>query len=387
MKVIVSAGGRFHAHRLAQQLEKHHALEQLFTFDYTRADNAQLPAQKVTIIKLCKILNNLFMRLRLARIINRSKFHRFNDQLFDRSVSAQLISKPSDLFIGWANYATQSFIAAKRAGAITVLESGSCHIDYQAELLATEYKKWGLTYPAVPAATRDRMRREYLQADYIMTLSQFARHSFITQGIPATKVLTVPCGIDLAQFTTPRHPTEKFTVLFVGLVSLRKGVQYLLQAWHEAGLSQAVSQLIIIGSLQKDFLAIRHLLPRDSNVIFAGGMSRQQLTKHYAQAHCFVMPSIEDGFGMVLGEAMAMGLPVIASTHSGAPDIITTSVDGFLYSPYDVTALAKQLAWCYTNPTQANTMGVHGQQTIQKYTWAAYGQRVYDQYKALLGHD
>lgn len=390
MKVIVSAGGRFHAHRLAQQLAQYHALQRLYTFDYAPTDHAIVNPQYVRIAGFCKLLDKTFSRLQLQRFVSRTHFNAFKDGLFDTFVRDKLIKEQHyDLFVGWAHYGHTSQQQARAAGAKIILESGSCHVTTHNELLQNEYKKYGLVAPAFNAVVKKNTLYEYATADYIVVPSTFAYNSFIAQGITPTKVISIPYGVDTTFFAPPinKPPQHKFIALFVGMVSLQKGIHYLLEAWNQAALPQETTELWLVGNTQKDFLTIAHYLPTNINIKFLGGVSKEQLRTIYHQASVFVLPSVQDGFGMVLGEAMATGLPVIASTHSGAPDIITTGLDGFLYSPYDVTALAKQLAWCYTNPTQAQTVGTHGQKTIQNFTWKTYGQRVYDHYKAILGHD
>src|SRR3989304_175471 len=129
MKVVVSAGGRFHALHLAHQLAKSNSLHHLFTFDFTGPIAKGLSPALVTEVTRCKILNEAFVRLKLARLMNSSRFNVFKDNVFDTVVSSQLPTLgPIDLFVGWAHYALASIPAARSRGATIVIESGSCHI-------------------------------------------------------------------------------------------------------------------------------------------------------------------------------------------------------------------------------------------------------------------
>lgn len=384
MNIIVSAGGRFHAHKLTQQLLKHNASTKLFTFDYTDNDTHTVPRDNVRIVQSCKLINTLFTRLRLERLVNRTHFNAYKDAWFDHCVAQQLTQgKCIDLFVVWANYALESIPVARSKGAKIILESGSCHIKTQQQLLEAEYGRWGVPFAPVAQQTIDRMCAEYEAADYIMTLSTFARQSFIDQGIDENKILMVPCGVDVSEpriHSQQMTSSKKFTALFVGLVTPRKGIAHLLHAWQQANLPLAEAQLIIVGNQQKDFLSIKNNLPIANNVIFAGSMSKEKLEKIYKQASIFVLPSIEDGFGMVIGEAMGHGVPAICSTHTAGPDIITHGIDGWLVPPADATALAKQLTWCYNNTDLCTVIGSKAQQRIQNFSWDTYGKNVWQKY-------
>lgn len=211
-QVVVSAGGRFHAHKLANQLQKKSALKQLFTFDYNASDHNTVNAQFVTTITSCKIINDLFVRFQCSRFFDKARFNIFKDNLFDRIVAKKITSLGQfNLFVGWAHYSLHSITAAKKAGAKVIIESGSCHILEQKKLLDAEYSRWGIQSPSINQHVIDKMCKEYDQADYIMTLSSFARESFIKQGFSESKILMVPCGVDVEFFvgSSPIQPTPQ----------------------------------------------------------------------------------------------------------------------------------------------------------------------------------
>lgn len=387
-QVVISAGGRFHAHRLANQLQKKSALKQLFTFDYNAADHDTVNAQFVKTITSCKIINDLFLRFQCSRFFDKARFNIFKDNLFDTIVAKKISHLGQfNLFVGWAHYSLHSIAAAKKAGATVIIESGSCHIVEQKMLLDEEYAWWGIESPAINQRVIDKMLAEYKQADYIMTLSSFARNSFIKQGFSEEKILMVPCGVDIEFFKGKNKisTASKFRVIFVGLVSLRKGIQNLIQAWKLANVPRDNSELIVVGAPQKDFMLIKDKLPISSNINFIGPTDRNTLKQLYQTSSVFVLPSIEDGFGMVIGEAMASGLPVICSTHSAAPEIITDGKHGFLFEPNNVTELAEKIRWCYEHHDEARAMGLEGQQRIRDFSWDNYGAKIYAEYVKILG--
>ncbi len=388
MNVVISAGGRFHAFHLANQLHKRNSLRQLYTFYYTKKDHNLVPPHLVKNIMPSKSIDFLATRLRLTKVINRSTFNVFQDNLFDYLVSTQLKKTNGiDIFVCWAHYLQHSYCRAKSAGAQVILESGSCHISEQQKLLCKEYKKWGLTFPPIHWKNQQKMVKEYELADYIMTLSEFSRQSFIRQGIPEKKLLKVPCGMDVEYFYNPSteyKKKKKFQIIFVGLLSIRKGIHYLLQAWHQANLPEEETELILVGNIQKDLQSILSKLPIKDNVVFYGSTSKQKLKELYQNSSAFVLPSIEDGFGMVIGEAMASGLPVICSDHCAAPEIITDKKEGLIVPAGSAEKLAEKISWCFENQEKAYSMGQQGQKTIRNFTWDIYGQNVFDVYQNIL---
>jgi len=462
MKVVLSAGGRFHALHLAKELNQRNCLKKLFTFDYQDKDTRFIPASKVTSVTSCKIMNDWYLKLRLAKFFDKTKFNVFKDNLFDKQVSKHLAHiGPFDIFVGWAHYAENSIAAARRAGAKIIIESGSCHIKTQQTILLEEYNKWGIPFTPIKQETIEKMQKEYELADYIMTLSSCAQNSFFEHGFNKKKILKVPCGIDVEYFEHPSiqiakrftpdyvqvtstdkqderdsnkplhsamsepdtkqnkliidqtatnsaHPEcfapvrrsslsvgekqnvskdssdSKFRVIFVGLITLRKGLQYLIQAWQQANLPEIDTELIIVGAMQKDFAQIMPQLPIKNNITFVGSTNRETLKRLYHSSSLFVLPSLEDGFGMVIGEAMASGLPVICTTSSAGPDIITNQDCGFLVKPHDVNALAEKITWCYENKEEAAFMGQQGNNRIKEFSWDHYGKTIHQTYSQIL---
>lgn len=386
MNVIISAGGRFHAFRLAQQLNRFGKLHTLFTFDYTKSDHAIIPQANVHSVTSCKLFNQLITRLQLTRFIDKNRLNIIKDNAFDYLVSKQLQKNDAyDLFVVWAHYGLKSMPVARARNAKIIVESGSCHIQAQEALLQEEFQCWGLKAPPIDQRIIDKMCAEYDHADYIMTLSRFARQSFLSRGFKSEKILMAPCGVDVEFFhNQARKPEPTFRVIFTGLVTLRKGVQHLIQAWHMAKLPAQSTELIIVGTMHKDFRSILSTLPLQANIRFTGPTSKSKLKSLYEQSSLFVLPSIEDGFGMVIGEAMASGLPVICSTNTAGPDLINDGEHGFIIKPGAVAMLAEKIRWCYEYREQAFSMGLKGLQRINGFTWNHYGDKVYTLYQQIL---
>ena len=225
-----------------------------------------------------------------------------------------------------------------RAGAITVVDRASAHPVVQHALLREEFGRFGLSYPAVNERTVAKHVQEYAEADWIIVPSEFVYRTMVDQGVPAAKLRHLPLGVSTERFCPGAKEDDVFRVLFVGAVSLRKGVPDLLEGFRRAGLRRP-SELILVG---EPFPEARAFLAKyDGLYRLVPFLPHAQLARMYQQASVFVLPSIEDGFGMVVYEAAACGLPLIVSQNVGAE--VRDGADGFVVPIRDPDAIAESL--------------------------------------------
>ncbi|MCF7899781.1 glycosyltransferase family 4 protein, partial [Candidatus Babeliales bacterium] len=376
----------------AHQLEKRGALAKLFISGYSKSDKNYIKQSFVCNNNFNNYLDYFFAKFKINKFINKSNYYVFKDNLFDYWLNKQIdkLNKSNiniDIFVGWAHFFLHSIPNIKKTGAKIILESGSCHILEQQKLIQSEYDKFGIKYPAINKKNIDKILCEYEQADYIMTISDFVYKSFLKQNINSKKLLKVTCGIDIEFFETPNSPKSefsKFKVIFVGLLCLRKGVQYLIQAWQKLNFTPDQAELILVGNLQQDLSLFLKQTKLPKNIIFYGSTDKFNLKKLYQSADLFVLPSIEDGFGMVIGEAMACGLPVICSDHTAATDLIENKVHGFIVPAGNVEILAEKILYVYQNREQAQFMGQLAKGHVQKFSWDNYGENIFKAYKNIL---
>lgn len=388
MKVVISAGGRFHAINLASQLQKLDFLSKLFSFSYTKSDKEILSNRLVEQINSCKMLDLFFSKFRCAKLFNRSVFNFYKDDMFDFIVSKKIKHVAQiDLFIGWSNYCLRTLQHAKSVGAKVVVEAGSCHILEQQRILEDEYDRRGIRLQPVYHKTITKMCAEYSASDYIMTLSKYSRNSFIKHGIAPSKVLQVSCGADVSFFlhAEKAEKKNKFRVIFVGLLCLRKGVQYLIEAWNKLNLPLSDAELILVGCMQKDFEATLKNFEINKNVIFYGSTDKIELRRLYSSSSVFVLPSLEDGFGMVLGEAMSCGIPVICTENVGAAEFVIDGENGFVVPAGNGQALAEKILWCYQHQDALIDMGDTAKKQASCFGWENYGKAIVLEYKKILG--
>lgn len=236
---------------------------------------------------------------------------------------------------------------------------------------------------AVPPWVERQLDAECALADAILVGSSFARESFIAEGVPAEKMLVVPYGADVGAFVPPQddvRETEEqaFRLLFVGQIGQRKGISYLLRAYDE--FRGPGTKLTLVGHLygQGDSLApYRHLFDHIPHI------PQAELAQQYRDADVFVFPTLIEGLGLVVLEAMASGLPVI-TTPNGPGDIVRDGIDGFVVPIRDPSAIVEKLEYLRANPDRRREMGHNARQRALEYTWRAYQERAIQTLQQLL---
>jgi glycosyltransferase involved in cell wall biosynthesis len=380
MNVTVSVFGRLHAFYLAQQLEKRHALNQLFTtYPKREVQKYGLPRAKITSFPAMEAAFRFWLKLPHSLSWGNGMLIHFAEW-YDRTVCRHLVPGP-DIFHGWSTYSERSLLRARELGSICTLQRGSAHIEYQYEILREEYELQGFSGVLPhPAVVRKEMR-EYQIADYIFVPSQFARQTFVDRGVPEAKVIRVPLGVSLSEFSEAPRTDDVFRVIYVGTMSLRKGVQYLLQAFAELGLPGA--ELWLVGEMQPELETIFQRY--QGTYTYVPHVPQSRLREYYGKCSLFALCSIEDGFGVVLAQAMACGLPVLCSTNTGGPDIITEGQDGYTVPIRDVEAIKERILFLYEHRDVCREMGRRAREhATSAMSWDDYGDRIYSMFEHII---
>ena len=242
------------------------------------------------------------------------------------------------------------------------------------------------TYPDWVPDVRTRLpelvskeAEEHALADRIVVAGSFSRDTLIAEGIDSDRVVVNPYGVDWAAFdlvgtdrlsTISETGNRPFRFLFVGTVNTRKGIPMLLQAWSQLAARNA--ELWIVGRIDE---RIRHLIPELPGLKLFGQTSRPRLIEIYAQCDVFVLPSLFEGFGLVLLEAMAAGLPVIATPHTGAVDFVDSPDLGRIVPTGEVEALLEALRHYLVHPPSRERIQASAARLRDTYSWEAYGDR------------
>lgn len=275
---------------------------------------------------------------------------------------------------------TSSWILAERCRLLNrrfLLDRTIGHPDrLQRELkeLAQRYPEW-LGGPATrDVNVRAAEEQEHALAHRIVVGGSFARTTLLEAGVAEDRIRVNPYGVDPAAFARSAPPgndkRRPLHFLFAGTVSARKGVPVLLEAWAAANLPDA--ELWIAGHIER---RLRPLIPELRGLRLLGHVPRAQMPDLYAQADVFVLPSVFEGFGLVLLEAVAAGLPVITTPHTGGADFLPHPDLGQLVDAGSVDALVAALRRWANYPPDPVTVRASAMSLLERFSWGAYGER------------
>ena len=220
-------------------------------------------------------------------------------------------------------------------------EAVNTHVSVQERLLAEEHRRLGLPWRPFHAREVSRRIAEVEEADYVLLPSKFVARSFLAEGIAAERLLRVPYPLQKipgAAESTRKNENEKaaFRVLYVGSISVRKGLRYLIEAYRR--LKHPRKELWIVGTIENPSGLEDLSLPE--GVKFFGPLKGDELQDVYRRATVFCLPSVEDGFGLVLLEALYYGLPVIATENTGIEDLLKDGKGGMVVPIRDALAIS-----------------------------------------------
>jgi glycosyltransferase involved in cell wall biosynthesis len=307
------------------------------------------------------------------RVCSPGWFERVLIDRFDAAVARWVVGRRREIkgVHGGALYCARTLEACKREGLPAIVERSGAHIDVQRELMASEYERLEMV-PDVAAYSasehcRARMLSEYETADRIVVSSTFVKETFMARGVPEAKFAVVPLGANYVLHPKRQPAKGPFVVLTVGNDFVRKGVVDVLEAWRLAGLPDG--ELRIRSPLPARWLREARAL---RNVTILPPMPHRELAGHFEEASVFCLLSIEDGFGMVVSEAMACGCPVVVSRNVGARDIVRDGQSGFVVGVRDPAEVAERLVRLYRDRDLLRHMSQAALETAGAYTWSRY---------------
>lgn len=198
----------------------------------------------------------------------------------------------------------------------------------------------------------------------------------------------IPNGIAYDHFSKEHEPFPelmdgKLNILFVGRPEKRKGLQYLLRSYLQLQEQNENIRLIIVGagSFKRYEQFMEH---RGSDVIFRSNVPYSELPRYHASADIFCSPATgNESQGIAILEAMAAGVPVIASNIDGFAGVITDEFDGLLVQPKSEQAITDAVLRLKDNPSLRNQLGQRGQLQSRSYSWESVGRKVIAYYERL----
>jgi len=321
----------------------------------------------------------------MCRLLSRDIAHRpvledwfweRSEKSLDRSCARLMGTRDFDAFLGVEYGALSALEAAKAAGKLTVVAYLSPHHATREKWEDVEFER----FPELLTPARKRLllkgpernaRRdaENKMADVFHCASRFTRDSLIAAGLPANRMICVPLGCpDVSASLTSSPVQSGIRFLYSGPVSVRKGAHVVLAAWKLADTKRR-AELHFYGRCA---MPEKSLTGAGDKVVFHGNVSKAEIGRAYQQASVLVFPTLCDGFGMVVAEAFANGLPVITTPNAGASDLIVEGRNGFIVPPGNPEALAQRIEWCILHPREVFEMREEALNTARRWNWAAF---------------
>jgi colanic acid/amylovoran biosynthesis glycosyltransferase len=232
-------------------------------------------------------------------------------------------------------------------------------------------------------------------ADLLMPISKLWQQKLIELGGDEKKIVVHHMGIDCRRFIFQvRKPSDRTVrILTIARLVEKKGVEYGIRAIAKLGqkFPNLEYQIVGDGPLKQNLQELIQELQIGNNVKLLGWKQQQEIAEILAQTHIFMAPSVtsQDGDGegipVVLMEAMACGMPIVSTMHSGIPELVEHGVSGFLVAERDVDALAEKLSYLIQNPETWEKIGAAGRAYVEKYyNISRLNEQLVDTYRQLL---
>ena len=229
-----------------------------------------------------------------------------------------------------------------------------------------------------------------------VVLNEALKEKLTKKGLDGKKLEVIPNGVDISEYVISAEQINsikrkysldgKFVVMFSGSVTPRKGVIHLIKAVERLNNPEVL--LLIVGNLEvdKDYakMVMDYARRKKLNVKFTGFVPYEDLKALYAACDVFVLPSFEEGFGLVLTEALASGKPLIGSNVGGIPMQIKDGWNGFLVEPGNVEQLAGQIGYLFGNEEERTKMGNNSRKLAEEgFDWSNISEKYLGIYREI----
>jgi glycosyltransferase involved in cell wall biosynthesis len=373
-RIAIVVHGRFEAFDLARELlARGHDVVVFTNYPKREVHKFGVPGARVRSFLAHGILTRSLSRLLPVR--TRGTVERFGNSAFGRWAARAVPCESWDVVLAFSGVAEDLFHALSNQTTVRVLQRGSSHIRTQLQLLEEEERRIGRWVEKPSDWIVGREEGEYELADAIQVLSGFAEQSFLEQGIDADKLYRLQLGVHTASFAAPAETVEArcrrlvsdepLRVLNVGTFSIQKG------AWDMQCVIQTLRsepfEFRFVGPVASDANAIARSLRNVAD--FAGKKPQRELPAQYRWGDLFLLPTIQDGFAVVLTQALASGLPLLTTTNCAGPDLVREGETGWVVPIRRPDAIVKRLRWCHEHRAELVRMVRNVQASSNKFDW------------------
>ncbi len=396
--VLVAHPGTQHSYQTALALQKMGMLQHYVTGFYYKTSGALANLIQLLPLKYAKKLERQLLRRRndeldqnlirtfplleliyvfsaRLRFIQRwsGQVLRWRNRLFDESVARMVKATRPDAVICYDSCALGTFMACKKTGSVAILDQSVGHLASGIKILREEaelHPEFADTLSInIPEWLVKQCTAEALAADRVLAASEYVRSTLIENGVSPSRIAIIPYGVDVARFyPAEKHDDGTFRVLFVGGISQRKGIKYLLEAFKQINLPSA--ELVLVGGAT----GVNALKPYEGIFRHVPHVPYREVHAVFQSADIFVYPSLHEGSALAIYEALASGLPVITTPNAGS--VVRDGVEGFIIPIRDIDALKEKILLLYQNKELRNEMRLQARKRAESFTWQAYRQRL-----------
>ena len=371
MKISIAATNPCHLHPLAVAVARLDALGCYYSgYPRWKLADADALALRTHSLRTNVVYGLLKFVPESLRPSSRSLFL-WQDHGFDRWVGAHL--ERADFIHAMPGQCLETFRAARRLGIRTVLNHATGPVRAWVRIMEPEYARAGLRLAEVcpyDDAYFSREEEEYALSDWHCAASTIVRDQLLASGIAREKIWVVPYGSDQRLFfPSESAPPREFRIVFAGQVGLRKGIKTLLDALTLAGRESWRVDFYgaVLGEARAELAAYRGHVPLE----FHGPVAQAQLGEAFRRSAVLVLPSLEEGFGLVVPQALSCGVPCLVSDRVGAKDLIRRGENGSIFPVKDASALAAELAWWADHPCRTSEVHRWGEPARRLLAWSA----------------
>lgn len=325
-------------------------------------------------------------RLKLPyRLLGTRRTCILHDRLVARALPA--LKGKIDIIHAWPLGALYTTRAAKRLGIPVALERCNAHTRFAYEVVQKECDRLGVPLPAdhehaFNANLLAHEEREYAEADALLCPSDFVVKTFLDQGFEKRRLVRFIYGVDETQFhpnREPKDPRRKFTMIYVGVAAVRKGLHFALEAWLNSPASKDGEFVIVGGFLPAYQEKLAPMLAHPSIRVLG---HRNDVPELMRRSDIFVMPSIEEGFALVCTEAMASGsVPLVSDACT---DLCRHEENALVHHVGDVAALSRHITQLHANRPQLERLRQAGLNFLPEITWTAAGRSLVNAYRQII---
>jgi glycosyltransferase involved in cell wall biosynthesis len=309
--------------------------------------------------------------------------------LHDRIVARRLekLVGQIDIIHTWPLGALETLKAASRLGIPAVLERCNAHTGFAMEVVQKECERMGVTLPpdhehAFNAEKLRKEEEEYRLATRLLCPSEFVVKTFLDKGYAREQLARHIYGYDEKVYfprNEPRDPKRGLTMISVGVCAVRKGLHYALEAWLQSPASKDGTFLIAGEFLPAYQEKLAPMLAHPSVKVLG---HRNDVADLMRKSDILVLPSIEEGFGLVITEAMGSGCVPLAS--EACTEICSHMKTGLMHRVGDVEALTQHITMLNEDRALLERLRTAGLKTAPGVTWSAAGRVLLDAYRETI---